>query len=572
MSNSVLSIRIGKKYVKICELQYASNNKSVYVNRILKAKIPEGVVEDGFIMDFFAAETFFNSIIKENKMTATDAIFSISSGKIATKEITTPIMKEKQLVEMIHANASEYFPIYLDDYILAHNVLDKGNAKKGINQMQVLVLAAPKDLIDDYFKLAERLKINIKSIDYAGNSAYQMIRRQIHAETSLVIQIQEETTTVNILKDNILKLQRTVPYGKNLPIEALSEKLKIDEDEAATLLETERHIHETFDGDPVTESIRPIINNVLRIVDYYNSRNTEDPVEKAYLVGESVSLLGVDFLFANEFEVSVNQLVKFNGVTLEKENEVLHRIVTKYVGCLGAGIEPVDFMPKDKLDKARSANTFRLLKLGVLASLVVAIIACAIPVTKLVIANADKDNVQKQIDNLKSIEEIVNDYYKSYDMYTDAKNFKDMTDGNNDSLIEFIDTLEQKMPSDISVKSISFNEGQVSITCSTSTKDTVAKFIEALENTSNVYDVFVSAIAENKDADGVITTSFTLTCQFVRIADGVDIIQAILDLNLLNYDELLASTTGEDARTIEDVVNDLIDAFENPSVDDAEEE
>ncbi|MDE6697994.1 MAG: pilus assembly protein PilM, partial [Lachnospiraceae bacterium] len=571
-SNSLISIRIGKKYVKICELQYASNNKSVYVNRILKAKIPEGVVEDGFIMDFFAAETFFNSIIKENKMTATDAIFSISSGKIATKEITTPIMKEKQLVEMIHANASEYFPIYLDDYILAHNVLDKGNAKKGINQMQVLVLAAPKDLIDDYFKLAERLKINIKSIDYAGNSAYQMIRRQIHAETSLVIQIQEETTTVNILKDNILKLQRTIPYGKNLPIEALCEKLKIDEDEAATLLETERHIHETFDGDPVTESIRPIINNVLRIVDYYNSRNTEDPVEKAYLVGESVSLLGVDFLFANEFEVSVNQLVKFNGVTLEKENEVLHRIVTKYVGCLGAGIEPVDFMPKDKLDKARSANTFRLLKLGVLASLVVAIIACAIPVTKLVIANADKDNVQKQIDNLKSIEEIVNDYYKSYDMYTDAKNFKDMTDGNNDSLIEFIDTLEQKMPSDISVKSISFNEGQVSITCSTSTKDTVAKFIEALENTSNVYDVFVSAIAENKDADGVITTSFTLTCQFVRIADGVDIIQAILDLNLLNYDELLASTTGEDARTIEDIVNDLIDAFENPSVDDAEEE
>lgn len=572
MSNSVLSIRIGKKYVKICELQYTSNNKSVYVNRILKAKIPEGVVEDGFIMDFFAAETFFNSIIKENKMTATDAIFSISSGKIATKEIAAPIMKEKQLVEMIHANASEYFPIYLDDYILAHNVLDKGNAKKGINQMQVLVLAAPKDLIDDYFKLAERLKINIKSIDYAGNSAYQMIRRQIHAETSLVIQIQEETTTVNILKDNILKLQRTIPYGKNLPIEALCEKLKIDEDEAATLLETERHIHETFDGDPVTESIRPIINNVLRIVDYYNSRNTEDPVEKAYLVGESVSLLGVDFLFANEFEVSVNQLVKFNGVTLEKENEVLHRIVTKYVGCLGAGIEPVDFMPKDKLDKARSANTFKLLKLGVVVSLAAAVIACAIPVTKLVIANADKDNVQKQIDNLKSIEEIVNDYYKSYDMYTDAKNFKDMTDGNNDSLIGFIDTLEQKMPSDISVKSISFNEGQVSITCSTSTKDTVAKFIEALENTSNVYNVFVSAIAENKDADGVITTSFSLTCQFVRTADAVDIIQAILDLNMLNYDELLAATTGEDARTIEDVVNDLIDAFENPSVDDAEEE
>lgn len=572
MSSSVLSIRIGKKYVKICELQYSSNNKSVYVNRILKAKIPEGVVEDGFIMDFFAAETFFNSIIKENKMTATDAIFSISSGKIATKEITTPIMKEKQLVEMINANASEYFPIYLDDYILAHNVLDKGNAKKGVNQMQVLVLAAPKDLIDDYFKLAERLKLNIKSIDYAGNSAYQMIRRQIHAETSLVIQIQEETTTVNILKDNILKLQRTIPYGKNLPIEALSEKLQIDEDEAATLLETERHIHETFDGDTVTESIRPIINNVLRVVDYYNSRNTEDPVERAYLVGESVSLLGVDFLFANEFEVSVNQLVKFNGVTLEKENEVLHRIVTKYVGCLGAGIEPVDFMPKDKLDKARSANAFRYLKLAVLGVAVLAVGVCAVFVTRLVVAKAEKDNVQTEINNLKSIEDIVNNYYKSYDMYMDAKNFKDLTDGNNDSLIEFIDTLEKKMPSDISIKSITFNDGQVNINCQTSTKETVAKFIEALENTPNVYNVFVDGITENKDADDVITGTFSITCQFLKTPDGIDITGLVLDLGLLNYDELLALTTGEEAMTIEELIDYMVNEYNNPSTDEQEEE
>ena len=150
----VLSIRIGKKYVKICELQYRNNNGSVYVNRILKAKTPEGVVDDGFILDFFAAETFLGSIIRENNMTATDVIFSVSSSKIATKEITSPIMKKKDLTEMIDANASEYFPVYLEDYILAHNVLEKGNAKKGFNQMRVSVYAAPKDLIVDYVKLA----------------------------------------------------------------------------------------------------------------------------------------------------------------------------------------------------------------------------------------------------------------------------------------------------------------------------------------------------------------------------------------------------------------------------------
>lgn len=557
--SKVLSVRIGKKYVKICELQYTTNMKSVYVNRILKAKTPPDVVEDGFIKDFFAAESFLSAIIRENNMTATDVIFSISSGKIATKEITVPIMKEKQLVEMIEANASEYFPIYLDDYILAHNILEKGNPKKGEKQMRVLVLAAPKELIDDYFQIAERLKLNVKSIDYAGNSAYQMIRRQIPAATSLVIQVQEETTTVNILKDNILKLQRTIPYGKNLPIEALAEKLNIDEDEAATLLETESYIHETFDGDPVTESIRPIINNVLRVVDYYNSRNSDDPVEKAYLVGESVSLLGLDFLFANEFDVSVNQLIRFNGVTLENENDLLHKIVTKYVGCLGAGIEPVNFMPKETLEKMRSANNFRLLRIGVLAATVIAVIAVSVPLTKLVIAKAEQSHIQSSIDNIKDIDQVVDDYYTALDRFTDAESFKNLTDGNNDSLLYFISNLEAKMPSDISINSITFTNGQVSLTGTTSIKPTVAKFIQALTQTYGVEDVFVSALSESKDADGVITTNFSLTCQFGKLPDAEDYMKELFNLGAINYSEARSILTGENPeKTVDEFIDEHV--------------
>lgn len=557
--SKVLSVRIGKKYVKICELQYTTNMKSVYVNRILKAKTPPDVVEDGFIKDFFAAESFLSAIIRENNMTATDVIFSISSGKIATKEITVPIMKEKQLVEMIEANASEYFPIYLDDYILAHNILEKGNPKKGEKQMRVLVLAAPKELIDDYFQIAERLKLNVKSIDYAGNSAYQMIRRQIPAATSLVIQVQEETTTVNILKDNILKLQRTIPYGKNLPIEALAEKLNIDEDEAATLLETESYIHETFDGDPVTESIRPIINNVLRVVEYYNSRNSDDPVEKAYLVGESVSLLGLDFLFANEFDVSVNQLIRFNGVTLENENDLLHKIVTKYVGCLGAGIEPVNFMPKETLEKMRSANNFRLLRIGVLAAAVIAVIAVSVPLTKLVIAKAEQSHIQSSIDNIKDIDQVVDDYYTALDRFTDAESFKNLTDGNNDSLLYFISNLEAKMPSDISINSITFTNGQVSLTGTTSIKPTVAKFIQALTQTYGVEDVFVSALSESKDADGVITTNFSLTCQFGKLPDAEDYMKELFNLGAINYSEARSILTGENPeKTVDEFIDEHV--------------
>lgn len=568
MANKILSVRIGKKYVKICELQYSSNKSSVHVSRILKAQTPEGVVEDGFIMDFHAAEEFLRSVIRENKMTATDVIFSISSNKIATKEIKTPVMKKKQLVQMIEANANEYFPIYLDDYILSHNILDKGNAKTGDKEMRVLVLAAPKDLIDDYFQLADRLKLNVVTIDYAGNSAYQMIRKQINDDaTSLVVQIQEETTTVNILKDRVLKLQRTIPYGKNLPIEALAKLRGIDEEEATTLLEQENIIHDSFDGDPVTESLRQIINNVIRVVDYYNSRNADEPVEKAYLVGESVSLKGADFLFATEFDVAVSQIVRFTGVHLDNENETLHRIVTKYVGCLGAGIESVNFMPKDKVDRMKNANSFRFLKIGVLASLVAGVAICAIPVTKLVVETAERDSIQSDIDRIKDIDNVVNDYYKAYDIYTDAKNFKAMTDNNNDSLLGFITDLEENMPSDITIKSVSFSDGEVNISASTSIKDTVASFIQQLEKIDNVSNVFVSGISESKDENDEISATFSLTCTFTKDVDDIEKTEYAISFGDINYDEDLESITGDKpSKTLEDLIKKYISGINDKDV------
>lgn len=560
----ILSIRIGKKYVKICELQYRNNNGSVYVNRILKAKTPEGVVDDGFILDFFAAETFLGSIIRENNMTATDVIFSISSSKIATKEITSPIMKEKDLTEMIDANASEYFPVYLEDYILAHNVLDKGNSKKGFNQMRVSVYAAPKDLIDDYFKLAERLKLNIKSIDYAGNSAYQMIRKQIGPETSLVVQIQEESTTVNILSNNILKLQRVIPYGKNQPIEALARLLRVEEDEAATLLETENYIHETFDGDPVTESLKHLINNVLRVVDYYNSRNADEPIEKAYLVGESVSLLGIDYLFANEFDVSVAQINRFHGVKLENENDLLHKIVTKYVGCLGAGIESVNFMPQETLDKIKNINSFRMLKVGLIGITVAGIVACLIPTTQFVIETANKDSIQDDIDRLKSINAVVDEYYDTYDVYSDASAFKKLTDNNNDSLYDFLNNLEACQPSDVAIKSITFSNGQISINADTSVKETIAKFIVSLKGISNVSNVYVSSLSEAMDENGVVSSTFALTCQLYKLPDYADEAEVLINSGVVNYETILDSvkngTSLFEQETLEDTTeDDLLD-------------
>ena len=96
----------------------------------------------------------------------------------------------------------------------------------------------------------------------------QVAKREISAETTLVVQIQEDNSTINILKNNVLQLQRIVPYGKSMVVQTIVEEKGIDEYEAEEMLGTEELIHDHFDDDPVTNSLRYLTNNIGRVVEY----------------------------------------------------------------------------------------------------------------------------------------------------------------------------------------------------------------------------------------------------------------------------------------------------------------
>ena len=87
----------------------------------------------------------------------------------------------------------------------------------------------------------------------------------------------------------------------------------------------------------------------------------------------------------------------------------------------------------------------------------------------------------------------------------------------NDSVLYMYNKLEEVMPSDISLSSLSFNNGQAALSATGSSKLCVAKFLEELEKLDNVYDIQISGVSESKDEENNITESFSLTFKFVKV-------------------------------------------------------
>lgn len=506
----LVSIVINNEYIKICEI--TKSGKNVTVHKTVTIPTPDECYEDGVLENIPDLAKAIKGIMDEHRFSSNNVAFSISSPRLATKEVLIPNVKGDKIAKIVQANATEYFPVNMDEYIIQHTFLEKVE-DQGQEKLKLMVAAVPSEVAESYYNLAKTLGLKIAFIDYAGNSTYQIMKQQIGPEVSLVIQVENDGTVINIFKENVLQLQRMVPYGKSMLVNAVMDKYGLKYDAATAKLQNETLLHSRFDGDEVTESLRYMASNINRVIDYFVSRSRVS-IQKAYLIGHSTSIKGFATLLSNELNMPIEKVERLKNIAMDKKAYVEEATLTSYVTNLGAVIDPVDFIPKRMMDAGVKKENTKTLVIGFVGAVVVAALLVLIPLVQVIALNAQVSTLNKNVDKLSPINEVVNDYYVAKDKYNDIQAFAALTADSDDALQDFISYLEKSMPSDVVISSFNIASGAVSISGKAESKASVAKFIQQLQQNSSIINVDVPTITESKDNAGSIQATFTLSCTF----------------------------------------------------------
>lgn len=511
----VVSVAINNEFIKICEL--TKNNKNISVQKVVTVVTPDKSYSDGIIYNQAAISNTIKTAIEENGITENTIVFTVASTKIATKEVLIPNVKANKVGEIIHTNATEYFPVNIEEYIIQHTPLEQIE-EDGIVKLKVLVIAAPSEIAEGYYNLAQLLGMKVERIDYIGNSIYQVLRLQIENVPSVVIQIENDSTIVNIFNKNVLQLQRTIPYGKSALVNAVMDEYGLKYEEALSKLQNEELLHTTFDGETITESLRYMVSNINRVVDYHITRNTNKPIEKAYVIGNATTIKGMITLLEHELNLPLNVIDTLKGVTTDKKSYINEVDLTSYIGNIGAYIHPVNFVPTNLGENEKSRDSSRNGKMILAIAVLIAFFLIMIPFIMMISSKMSRDYAKADADRISDIETIVNEYYAAKDIASDASSFQKLTENNNDNLEKFVAVLEEKMSSDISISSMSSASGSVTIMGTASSKSSIALLLQQLSRTEGVDSVRVGSETEAKDNSNVTTITFSLTCGFGEIA------------------------------------------------------
>lgn len=207
----VLSIEVGATLTEIVEMDYKVRNPKVY--KSLMISTPEGVLDEGMLFGFEHFADALKKMLKLKGFKAKKSIFSVSSNRIASREVEIPHLKDNQIRDYVLANASDYFPVDVSEYNISYSVLEHLQNEDGGKAIRINALAVPTELIQSYQEFAKAAGLELEAIDYDGNSLYQAVKKECGVGSQIVIKIDEKSTIVTVMKDGVQSLTRTVPYG-----------------------------------------------------------------------------------------------------------------------------------------------------------------------------------------------------------------------------------------------------------------------------------------------------------------------------------------------------------------------
>lgn len=522
----ILSIEIGVDVTHVLEMDYRVKNPKVY--RSFSFQTPVGVIGEAGVRKSEEFRTALHKLLDANKIKTRKTLFVVNSGKIASREVLIPMIKENRIKDFLNTNSADFFPVDLSRYQLVYRnegVVQQDTVKK----RKLYVFAVPGDLVQSYEELADFCSLELTALDYVGNSIFQMMHKAVGNNICCSVKLDNNATMITIINQGMVVLQRTVFYGFEEVEKVVVDSGLFPKEQYPAAMDILQQTdcldaNQAAPEDAINamraeavEALRPMIGNIRRVLDYYQSRNNGAEVKECFLIGNGAYIKGLDRLMSLELNLPVHLQEKdvLNGFRTSGG-----RLDAMYEACYGAAIQPLDFVfgsaQTAKIIEEKKKRELFAAKLIGLLCVACAVILLALSGVQRIALSHELNTLNKQKDELEYIQDIYNAYVDTKSQYDDVTKMNGKTETVSDALADAIEEMEEKFPSGVKVTSLTSNGEGISMDIEVSTKEEAAKILQNLATFDAFRSVTTNGITESTDENGKITVTFSVMCTYVN--------------------------------------------------------
>ena len=341
-SKDAVGLDIGASSVKAVQLKRGRG-----VHELVRLGIaplhPETIV-DGVIMDSGTVISAIQQIFSENQIKTKDVVVAVSGHSVIVKKIRVARMKPEELEEAIPFEAEQYVPYAIEDVNLDFQVLE--NADPNANELDVLLVAVKKDIVNDYLSIISTAGLNAVVVDvdaFALENAFELAYDTDREQVVGLVNLGAAVMNINILQGGFSEFTRDSPVGGNRYTESIQKMLGLSYDQAETLkLGAEVDGRTIRDAQPAIDMVNAeVAGEIRRSFDFFRSSSHSDTIHRVVLSGGSARLPGlVEYLSENleiPFEVA-NPLRKLKADPKKIDPAYLEAIAPQLAVSVGLAL------------------------------------------------------------------------------------------------------------------------------------------------------------------------------------------------------------------------------------------
>jgi len=320
-----LGLDIGSSGVKMVQLkEVRRRGATVFQLQAFGTKpLPPEAIVDGALMNSTAIVQAIQELVSELRIKHKEAALGVSGHSVIIKKISLPRMSQEELDESIQWEAEQYIPFDVKDVHIDTFPLPSGNDQTG--QMDVLLVAAKKDMINDYTSVVAEAGLEpvIVAVDaFAVQNCIESNYDVPRGETVVLINAGASVVNINIIANGVTTFTRDVTIGGNQFTEEIQQQLNVSYDEAEAL----KIGGNQADADSVvpqevervlTSVAEQMAGEIQRSLDFYASTAADSHIAKVLLSGGTAKIPALFKTIEQRVGVPVEILNPFKNVEID---------------------------------------------------------------------------------------------------------------------------------------------------------------------------------------------------------------------------------------------------------------
>ncbi len=319
----LVGVDIGATSIKVAQLK--DGRRGLGLVRIGYFPLEPQTIVDGHVMNAQAVVQALVETFKKFRIKQKEVAISVSGQSVISRKITVPIMTNAELEEQIHWEAENHIPFDIKEVSVDYEVLRR---RPEAGQMDLLLVAAKRDEIDDYVQIARQAKLKPLVVDidaFTIQNLFEYSRGLPQDETFAIINVGASQASINIISRGTSAFTRDVASGGNYITEQIVKRVGMPFEQAE---ETKCRAGRSDAAEGISPLVFQVIEQICdtiageiqRSLDFFVATSGEENITRIFLTGGTANLPQLATAVERRGRVPVEVIKPLERISVESKD------------------------------------------------------------------------------------------------------------------------------------------------------------------------------------------------------------------------------------------------------------